>query len=199
MIQLESSRLSSALEHIDQLIIPSGHYSKWNQSNSNDQSLLDWINKGGKIIAVARALDHFADSDQFKLKKKENEELDTTEIPYGDWLRNEISLITTGSIFEASLDESHTLSFGIDRYYTLKLDEDAYEFLENGSNAFTLGNNASAVAGFIGFKAIENQNKSLLIGEERKGLGKLIYFVDNVIFRGFWYSGKMAFTNALFF
>jgi hypothetical protein len=161
--------------------------------------LLDWINKGGKIIAVARALDHFADSDQFKLQKKENEELDTTEIPYGDWLRNEISLITTGSIFEASLDESHTLSFGIDRYYTLKLDEDAYEFLENGSNAFTLGNNASAVAGFIGFKAIENQNKSLLIGEERKGRGKLIYFVDNVLFRGFWYSGKMAFTNALFF
>jgi hypothetical protein len=161
--------------------------------------LLDWINKGGKIIAVARALDHFADSDQFKLKKKENKELDTTEIPYGDWLRNEISLITTGSIFEASLDESHTLSFGIDRYYTLKLDEDAYEFLENGSNAFTLGNNASAVAGFIGFKAIENQNKSLLIGEERKGRGKLIYFVDNVLFRGFWYSGKMAFTNALFF
>ena len=199
LIQLESSSLSSALEHIDQLIIPSGHYSKWNQSNSNDQSLLDWINKGGKIIAVARALDHFADSDQFKLQKKENEELDTTEIPYGDWLRNEISLITTGSIFEASLDESHTLSFGIDRYYTLKLDEDAYEFLENGSNAFTLGNNASAVAGFIGFKAIENQNKSLLIGEERKGRGKLIYFVDNVLFRGFWYSGKMAFTNALFF
>jgi hypothetical protein len=107
--------------------------------------------------------------------------------------------MTTGSVFEASLDQSHPLSFGLNRYYTLKLNEDAYEFLENGSNALTLGNNARAVAGFIGFKAIENQNKSLLVGEERKGRGKLIYFVDNVIFRGFWYSGKMAFTNALFF
>ena len=199
LIQLDSSRLTSALEHIDQLIIPSGYYNKWNQSNTDDQALLDWINKGGKIIALAGALDHFADTDPFKLQKKENEELDTTEIPYGDRSRNEISLITTGSVFEASLDQSHPLSFGLDRYYTLKLNEDAYEFLENGSNVLTLGNNASAVAGFIGFKAIENQNKSLLVGEERMGRGKLIYFVDNVLFRGFWYSGKMAFTNALFF
>ena len=199
LIQLDSSRLTSALEHIDQLIIPSGYYNKWNQSNTDDQALLDWINKGGKIIALAGALDHFADTDSFKLQKKENEELDTTEIPYGDRSRNEISLITTGSVFEASLDQSHPLSFGLDRYYTLKLNEDAYEFLENGSNVLTLGNNASAVAGFIGFKAIENQNKSLLVGEERMGRGKLIYFVDNVLFRGFWYSGKMAFTNALFF
>lgn len=199
LIQLDSSRLTSALEHIDQLIIPSGYYNKWNQTNSNDQALLDWINKGGKIIALAGALDHFADTDPFKLQKKENEELDTTEIPYGDRSRNEISLMTTGSVFEASLDQSHPLSFGLNRYHTLKLNEDAYEFLENGSNALTLGNNARAVAGFIGFKAIENQNKSLLVGEERKGRGKLIYFVDNVLFRGFWYSGKMAFTNALFF
>ena len=54
-------------------------------------------------------------------------------------------------------------------------------------------------AGFIGFKAIENQSKSLLFGEEPIVRGKVVYFVDNVLFRGFWYSGKMVFTNALFF
>ena len=113
--------------------------------------------------------------------------------------RNKISLITTGSIFEADLDVSHPLSFGLDRYYTLKLNEDAYEFLEDGTNAITLGSNAKTIAGFVGFKAIENQSKSLLFGEESIGRGSVIYLVDNILFRGFWYSGKMVFTNAVFF
>ena len=35
--------------------------------------------------------------------------------------------------------------------------------------------------------------------EGNYGDGKLIYFVDNFLFRGFWYSGKQLFSNALFF
>jgi len=81
----------------------------------------------------------------------------------------------------------------------LKINENAFELIKNGNNAFTLGENAKAIAGFIGFKALGNQSNSLLFGEEYVGSGKVIYFVDNVLFRGFWYSGKMAFTNALFF
>ena len=199
VIQVDETRLISALEHIDQLILPSGYYSKWNDDNSQDRALMKWVSNGGKIIALSGALDRFADTNQFKLQKKENEELDTTEIPFGDQSRNEISLITTGSVFKAAIDKSHPLSFGLDSYYSLKLNESAYKFLENGNNALTLGADAQAVAGFIGFKAIENQSKSLLFGEEPIVRGKVVYFVDNVLFRGFWYSGKMVFTNALFF
>jgi hypothetical protein len=184
---------------LDQLILPTGSYSKWNENSSSDQGLNQWIKEGGKIIAVGEALNRFANTEAFKLKKKENGELDTTELPYGDLSRNEISLITTGSVFEANLDVTHPLSFGLNRYYTLKLNEDAYEFLEDGTNAITLGSNAKTIAGFIGFKAIENQSKSLLFGEETLGRGRVIYLVDNVLFRGFWYSGKIAFTNAVFF
>ena len=199
VIQVDENRLGSVLEHLDQLILPTGSYSKWNENSSSDQGLMQWIKEGGKIIAVAEALNRFANTEAFKLKKKENEELDTTELPYGDLSRNEISLITTGSVFEANLDVTHPLSFGLNRYYTLKLNEDAYEFLEDGTNAITLGSNAKTIAGFIGFKAIENQSKSLLFGEETLGRGRVIYLVDNVLFRGFWYSGKIAFTNAVFF
>jgi hypothetical protein len=199
IIQVDENRLTSALEHIDQLILPSGYYSKWNSENSQDNALMKWIKNGGKIIALSGALNRFADTNNFKLKKKDDKDLDTTEIPYGDQSRNEISLITTGSVFKAALDKSHPLTFGLDNYYSLKLNETAYEFLENGNNAFTLGTKSKAIAGFIGFKAIENQSKSLLFGEEPIGRGKVVYFVDNVLFRGFWYTGKIAFTNALFF
>jgi len=199
LLQIDESQLTDALKHIDQLIIPNGYYGMWNKNSSMDMDLLEWVNDGGKLIAISGALDRFANSELFKLKKKENIEITTTEIPYGDQSRNEISFITTGSIFEARLDESHPLSFGIDRYYSLKINENAFELIKDGNNAFTLGENAKAIAGFIGFKALGNQSNSLLFGEEYVGSGKVIYFVDNVLFRGFWYSGKMAFTNALFF
>ena len=180
------------------MIIPGGYYGKWSNSDS-EKELLDWVAKGGKIIALSQALDLFADTDLFELKKKEDPLQDTTAIPYSELERNEISEITTGSVFEATLDKTHPLSFGVERYYTLKLDATAYDLLENEGNAFTLNSEASAVAGFIGHLAKDNQKKSLLFGQERFGRGNLIYLVDNLLFRGFWYSGKQVFSNALFF
>ncbi len=199
IIQVDDNQLTSALEHIDQLILPSGYYNKWSEENAIDNILMKWLDKGGKIVALSGALNRFADTNSFKLKMKEKEKLDITEIPYGDQSKSEMSLITSGSIFKADLDKTHPLTFGLDNYYSLKLNETAYEFLNNGNNAFTLGPKAKEVSGFIGIKAIKNQSKSLLFGEETVGKGKVVYFVDNVLFRGFWYSGKIAFTNALFF
>ena len=36
-------------------------------------------------------------------------------------------------------------------------------------------------------------------GKEKFGNGSLVYLVDNMLFRGFWYSGKQVFSNAVFF
>ncbi len=199
VLQLEESQLISALESIDQLILPSGYYNQWDIENSADKALLEWIKKGGKLIVMANALERFADHPSFDLSKKEPEPFNTTQINYSDLERSEISYMTTGSIFEVKLDPSHPLSFGIERYYTLKLDEKAYNLLSNQYNPFTLGSKAQPLAGFIGHKAINNQSNALVVGIESKGRGKLVYFVDNVLFRGFWYSGKLLFSNALFF
>ncbi len=199
VLQLEESQLISALESIDQLILPSGYYNQWDIENSADKALLEWIKKGGKLIVMANALERFADHPSFDLSKKEPEPFNTTQINYSDLERSEISYMTTGIIFEVKLDPSHPLSFGIERYYTLKLNEKAYNLLSNQYNPFTLGSKAQPLAGFIGHKAINNQSNALVVGIESKGRGKLVYFVDNVLFRGFWYSGKLLFSNALFF
>jgi hypothetical protein len=196
--QIDESRLEIALSEIDQLIIPDGYYQKWSNS-STENKVMEWVRKGGKIIAVAGALNQFANTDFFNLKEKESDEIDTTEIPYSKLERTAISEMTTGSIYEAQLDPTHPLSFGLDRYYTLKLRDRAFSFLEGGSNPATLSANSQPVAGFVGYKALEKQKKSLVFGEESKGRGSLIYLTDNVLFRGFWYSGKMIFCNAVFF
>ena len=198
LMQVDEGRLEMSLAEIDQLLLPNGYYSKWNDSELNDK-LMEWVRKGGKIIALAGALNHFADTDAFKLKKKDASETDTTLIPYGELERNGISQITTGSIFPVTLDKTNPLSFGIDQYYTLKLNEDAFSLLKNGDNAAYLSANAAPISGFMGYKALDSQKKSLLFGSEDMGRGSIVYLVDNVLFRGFWYSGKMIFANALFF
>ena len=52
-------------------------------------------------------------------------------VPYSKIERNEISSMTTGSIYEANIDKTHPLGFGISRYYTLKLDADSYSLLKD--------------------------------------------------------------------
>jgi len=37
----------------------------------------------------------------------------------------------------------------------------------------------------------------LLFGSQRISKGKVIYMIDNPLFRGFWYQGKQLFFNAL--
>ncbi len=91
-------------------------------------------------------------------------------------------------------DDSDSLLFlSNDAYFQ------AYSYLENGNNAAFIKENTLPSAGFIGYKAIERQKKSLIFGEESLGRGNIIYLVDNVLFRSFWYSGKIVFANALFF
>lgn len=198
LIQVELERLERILPTIDLLILPGGSYDKWS-NNPLENKIEEWISQGGKIVALSKALDIFANTENFSLKKKEAPENDTTSVPYAELERNKISEITTGSIYKATMDQSHPLSFGVDQYYTLKLNADAYELLQDEGNAFTLNENAKHLAGFIGHLAKDDQKSSLLFGQEYYKYGSLIYFVDNLLFRGFWYNGKQVFSNAIFF
>ncbi len=52
--------------------------------------------------------------------------------------------------------------------------------------------------GFAGKKALKQVPNSLLFGVENKGKGKIIYLVDNPLYRSFWENGKLFFANAIF-
>tara|TARA_A100001011_G_scaffold396003_1_gene492667 strand:- start:43547 stop:45994 length:2448 start_codon:yes stop_codon:yes gene_type:complete len=198
LMQVNENSLEKILSDIDVLIIPGGNYDSWS-SIRVEKKIYEWVKNGGKIVALSEALNLFSNSDNVNLKKKKEPIKDNTGIPYSKVNRNEISTITTGSIFEASIDKTNPLGFGISRYYTLKLDAEAYYFLENEGNAFTLKSDAKPIAGFVGYLAKENQKSSLLFGQEQYGEGEIVYLVDNLLFRGFWYSGKQVFSNAIFF
>jgi Zinc carboxypeptidase len=190
------------------LIIPDGYYTLFSQKEKNEQ-LKDWVRKGGKIIALENAVAQMSNNDWgFKIKgsgadeKKDKDEpkkddytlLKKYENRERDYLVNSIP----GSIFKVELDNSHPLAFGYpDSYYTLKQDDNIYEFLKDGWNVGVIRKD-NYVSGFTGSKLKEKLKDGTLFGVMDMGRGVVVFLADNPMFRSFWENGKLLFCNAVF-
>ncbi|MHB1146725.1 MAG: M14 family metallopeptidase [Lutibacter sp.] len=186
------------LSQYDVLILPEDY-------NADKETLVlfsTYIKNKGTVIAVGNSVSNFADKEGFSLKNKEKKDSLSTKvntIPYGQWERENLKKNITGSIFKSKVDHTHPLAFGYsDSYYSLKLDGTSYGLLEKGINVAYFPENTKNYSGFAGSDALKNVPNSLLFGVEYKGKGKVIYMVDNPLFRSFWQNGKLFFANAIF-
>lgn len=194
------------LDGYDVLILPEGWYSNL-QSEDTLNSLKSWVQKGGKIIALGRAVNLFEGKEGFSLEKSKgndssdeaNEELGNL-IPYDQREQENVKGLITGSIYKITLDPSHPMAFGYgETYYSLKGGDDSYKFLKDGFNVGYIKDTPISVAGFSGTDAKSGLENSLVFGEARVGRGSVIYLVDDVLFRSFWENGKLFLVNAVFF
>ncbi len=194
------------LYHYDVLILPSGSYGSV-LTDSRLDDVKAWIRAGGRVIAIERGATFLAGKDGFALKRKDPEKPDEKaddDDPeralrtYGERSRKAMSERVTGAVFRAHLDPTHPLAFGYDDiYFTLKRSGSAYAFLENHWNVGVLRDDAR-VSGFAGAKALDAVEHSLLFGVQPMGRGEVIYLLDDLLFRGFWYNGRLLFGNAVF-
>jgi hypothetical protein len=114
-------------------------------------------------------------------------------------IANNYPMLSQGAIYKVTLDRSHPLAFGMkESYYTLKTNELRYGYLQSGWNVGVIKGNAKPVQGFAGYRINKKMSNSLVLGVEPKGQGNIIYMVDNPLFRNFWESSKMIFSNAVF-
>jgi hypothetical protein len=198
------------LSKYDVIIMPStrgGGLSKAAQDN-----IIDWVRAGGKMIAIDNALNLFANKEGFALKtfdtdeeKKEAEKVEKSIAkeerlaPYIEGERLAISGGAAGAIYKVDMDQTHPLGYGTGgKFYTLKNNSSKYAYLTDGVNAGKIISNDSYRTGYIGYKIKSTMGASLAIGAENLGRGEIVYFVDNPIFRGFWESGKLVLSNAIF-
>ncbi len=191
------------LSDYDVLVVPGGLYRVFNESKRKD--IVEWVRKGGRFVVMSGALRSFADTDQFGLKKVESDDEDEEEedaekrIKYADSERERISDRIPGAIYRVKMDDSHPLAFGYpSEYYSLKLSGVQYAYLEDGWNVGVIESASDHVSGFVGSKLKPKLGKTLVFGEESMGSGSVIYIVDNLLFRAFWYNGKQIFGNAVF-
>ncbi len=192
LVNMQSlSRLMT--EDINVLILPDGNYPK----NIGEQ-LTDWVQNGGKLILMEDAINAFAGMKPFEIKAKEHPKPTTPNTrAYADKGRDDFSDAIPGAIYKVSLDNTHPLTLGLDRYYTLVTSEKLYEPMVGGWNVGMLkpGDYKTGIAGKNIQKKIET---GLLYGVQPLGKGNVVYLGSDVLFRLFWESGKQLFTNAVF-
>jgi hypothetical protein len=194
------------LKNTDVLIIPGGRYKFFSDKDAS-ADLKTWVKQGGKIIAMDNAVAQMASGDWGIKLKKTDEEKDKKELSkpsyedlkkFAESEHDGIKSFIAGAIYKIELDETHPLSFGLgDNYYTLKQDDNVYEFLKEGWNVGVIKKD-NYVAGFVGSKIKDKIKDALLIGDQEYGDGEIVYIADDPIFRNFWESGKLLLSNAVF-
>jgi hypothetical protein len=186
------------LAAFDVLIIPSGDVS---DLITNSEKLAEFAARGGTIIALEGSVNQFAQANKFNLSMKQIPEdtLSFQSIPtYANRERAYLSTSIPGAIYEVHLDKSHPLCFGLPRYYDLKQSTDLVNLSKDAWNVGAIQQD-SYVTGFVGYKAKQHITTGMVFGASDIGNGSFIYFVDSPLFRNFWESGKVLFSNAVFF
>ena len=181
------------------LILPNGY----SAGEGELKKLTEFTTSGGTVIAIGSSLNSFANKKGYLLKNKiatkKSDSLKENLTPYNQREAEYMNEEITGSIFKSNIDNTHPLAFGYNNnYYSLKLNTSSYQLLAKGVNVGYFPKDTSPISGYAGEKALTNVSNSLLFGVENKGKGKVIYMVDNPLFRSFWENGKLFFTNAVF-
>ena len=194
----------ASLKDYTTLIIPDGSYRNLSDKNVSDK-LKQFVNNGGKLIALENAVRQLAAGD-WGIRLKEDHEEDSLKDKnsyailkkYESRERDEVSNTIPGAIYKVQLDNTHPLGFGYsDTYYTLKQDANVYEFLKDGWNVGVLKKN-NYVTGFAGTKVKSQLKDGLLFGVTNMGTGSVVFLADDPLFREFWEAGKLLFSNAVF-
>lgn len=195
------------INKFDVLVLPGGSYSNVITQDVYEQ-LMNWVSSGGKLILMGDALNAFAGREGISLERKragidkeedKEENMQERLRSFASREREAISDANAGSIYRVRLDNTHPLAFGYNNdYFSLKTDADSYQYLKKGWNVGTIRSPEALVSGFVGENAQEKLSNTLVFGVEEKGQGEIIYMVDNPLFRAFWHSGKLFFTNAIF-
>ncbi len=185
------------------LIMTSGNYRFLNDKATTDP-LKDWINKGGRLIAIESAVGQLAKLDWGIKEKKTDDSANKKDTyaalnTYQDRERDFLKGFIPGSIYKVELDNSHPLAFGYPKtYYTLKQDDAMFEFLKSGGWNVGVLKKENQVAGFVGSKLKEKIQDGVLFGVQDMGNGAIVLMADDIMFRSFWENGKLMLCNAVF-
>lgn len=198
-----------ALRAFNVVILPQGNYRMLGDKTMSD-AVKAWIQEGGRLVALEDAVSQLSTLDwAIKRKKdadaKEGDGKGKDSAAYAVLRRyearerEEASGTVPGAIYKVALDNSHPLAFGFpDWYFTLKQDEDVYEYFKDGGWNVGYLKKDNYVYGFAGVKSKKKLVDGLLFGVQDVGRGHIVYLADNVMFRSFWEKGKLMLSNAVF-
>jgi hypothetical protein len=172
------------------------------------EALEQWVRRGGTLIATgsgARGLG--ADVAGIKLRETPTESAD---------VRRERALQgrearqlerweaqVPGAILTVQLDTAHPLVFGAgtdgrpDRLFVLHSGAQVFEPDPDFETVGHFRSELERVSGVIGERSLERLQQGSWLAMRRLGSGRVILFLDDPVFRHFWYSTFQLYANAI--
>lgn len=186
------------LSDFNTLIFSDGSFSL---SERQMETIQNWVREGGRLIVFDGAVKAFADKDGFMLKSKESlKDSFSASRPFLARERAGASEQLPGAVIKAKVDNSHPLAYGLpDYYFTLKTNTNIYQVPDADADTPIYLGDTLQTYGFIGSKVRPRLKDSPIATVQSMGSGKVVYFVDNPLFRCFWQQGKVLFANAVFY
>jgi len=165
--------------------------------------LKEWVSAGGTIIGIQRAVTWLKGQGIgfTAMKEFKNADAATGQRPYGEIADDLGAQEIPGTIFEAELDLSHPLAFGLKRS-KMPVFRDGEVFMEKSKNPYASPLVYTAnplMAGYLNRKYTDIVKGTAGIVVSGSGAGRVIYMADNPNFRAHWYGTNRLFLNAVFF
>ena len=188
------------MDRYNTLIMVNGSYN--DLSTKEEEKITKWVKSGGNLILFRNAIDWARAKELITLEKPKRAKAGKSgSKSYQMSPSSRGAGVLGGAIFAAEMDLSHPLCYGYDN--------SSISLFRRGTSVYDLPKNSYASpvkytkspvqSGYIpkGFdKEIANKPA---VTVHRSGIGKVVCFQDNLLFRGYWYGGNKMFGNALFF
>lgn len=194
---------SADINRYNTIIFPQGSYGSITEPAR--ERLKGWLHNGGVAIGFENALNWFQSTGlgNFALRTGADQKEKSTPMAraYSDIDEYRGAQVTSGAIFQASVDLSHPLLYG---YYqpTMPVFKGNNLFLEKSTNLFAnpmVFTSAPLLSGYISKENYAKAGGASLAGVSTNGKGRVIGFTENVAFRAFWFGTNKLFTNAIFY
>ncbi len=199
---LPVDRLGRDLSRYNRIIIPN----MWGSlSEGQKKNLKEWISQGGVVIAWKNGGKWLSDAEITGIKyasdSDDEEDKENQFKAYENLNEERGAQVTGGSIFEAKVDLTHPLAYGMesDRMALFRNHNLVMEKSKNAyANPFMYSENP-LLSGYVSEENLERFKNSPAVTVSNVGRGKVITLADNPNFRAFWYGTNKIFMNALFF
>lgn len=185
------------LDKYNIILMADGSY----RSGIQAEKLKKWIEGGGTLISFKSAIDYLSRQKIIKVNKRGADFKSQDVTDYNSISSSNGAQRIGGSIFNTRITKGHPLAYGY-------ADEEI-PLLKRGTRVYTLESNRLAVpavytnnpllSGYSSDENLNNIKNTAAIMVHGVGSGKVISFVDNILFRGYWFGGHRLFANAIFY
>ncbi|WP_443943890.1 M14 family metallopeptidase [Pedobacter sp. AW1-32] len=211
------------------LVLPGGNYNSWDKTTVD--KLKNWVNEGGTLITfqtatawavqqgivkeklsetdvfarrgevVAQPRESISDADAKKVAAQKEPKAAHARLDFARKEDVEGAKRINGAIFQADLDISHPIAFGVTSR-TLFVNKNGPTLLLPSADKYATVAQYTAKPFINGYSSKTNVEKiagSAAVIAAAIGSGEVVLFADDPTYRGYWLGTNRLFLNAVFF